>query len=258
MKAELKHAEIPIALIDAPEWDVRFERNFADIKELAQSIQEHGLLQPIIVIEKENGRRYEVVAGMRRLTACRMLGWTKIPCLVLENQAGARKEVITIVENVQRQDISPVEEAVAYAKLRGMGLTDEEIASLVGKERTYIVKRIALLRLDEETLNAVHKGYLSPSHALELLRIEDEEMRRYYRDIVMEQGASVQQLRRWIDEMLNEAPRQAVTPVRSTSVEEARMVCELCGNAVSYSETKAIFVCRDCLDAIKHAIREEG
>jgi len=198
------------------------------------------------------------VAGMRRLTACRMLGWTKIPCLVLENQAGARKEVITIVENVQRQDISPVEEAVAYAKLRGMGLTDEEIASLVGKERTYIVKRIALLRLDEETLNAVHKGYLSPSHALELLRIEDEEMRRYYRDIVMEQGASVQQLRRWIDEMLNEAPRQAVTPVRSTSVEEARMVCELCGNAVSYSETKAIFVCRDCLDAIKHAIREEG
>ncbi|MEM2410683.1 MAG: hypothetical protein QXF87_09190, partial [Thermofilaceae archaeon] len=155
-------------------------------------------------------------------------------------------------------DISPVEEAVAYAKLRGMGLTDEEIASLVGKERTYIVKRIALLRLDEETLNAVHRGHLSPSHALELLRIEDEEMRKYYRDIVMEQGASVQQLRRWIDEMLNEAPRQAVAPTKTVSMEEVRTVCELCGNAVRYSEAKAVFVCGECLKTIKQILEGEG
>ncbi len=146
------------------------------LQELADSIREYGVISPIVV--KENGAFYDIVAGERRWRAARLAGLTEIP-VVIKNVDEKTSREMSIIENIQRDDLNPVEEALAYQSLiDDYGLTQEEVASRVSKNRTTITNSLRLLKLDEELLDMLREGLITQGHARALLAIEDSELRR--------------------------------------------------------------------------------
>jgi len=143
--------------------------------ELVISIRQHGILQPIVV-EAVEGGRYKLKIGSRRMAAARIIGLEKVPALVLDDRLEAEKSVaIMLVENLHREDIDPIDEAEAYAKLKDMGTKVSAIARLVGKERTYVSHSLRLLRLHPNVREAFRQRTISREHALALLRLEPEQ-----------------------------------------------------------------------------------
>ncbi len=143
------------------------------LSELADSIRENGMIQPIVV-RHENGR-YEIVAGERRWRAARMAGLKKVPVVVRTVSDLAAAE-ITLVENIQRENLTPVEEARAYEKLiRDFNLTHEEISKKTGKNRSTVTNRLRLLNLSEKSKQALDSGEITPGHARALLAARSRE-----------------------------------------------------------------------------------
>lgn len=139
---------------------------------LAESIEKHGLLQPIIVRPKLNGV-YEIVAGERRWRACRIAGLTKVPVIIKEFDELAVSEV-ALVENLQREDLNAYEEALGYKNLmEKFNLTQEQVAEKVGKSRTAVANAVRLLNLPEEILNSLRNNEISAGHARALLAAKD-------------------------------------------------------------------------------------
>lgn len=146
----------------------------AEIQTLADSIREHGLIQPITVRTIVDGR-YQIVAGERRWRACKMAGVSEIPIIVreLSDEDTAK---IALIENVQRADLNPIEEAAAYKQLiEQYGVTQETIAKMVGKSRSVIANSVRLLNLPEEVQDMLKNDEISVGHAKALAAIEDEE-----------------------------------------------------------------------------------
>ena len=145
----------------------------AALSELADSIAAHGLLEPIVVRKKENGY-YEIIAGERRWRACRMAGLKSVPAIVkvLSDEEAA---LLSLIENLQREDLNPVEEALGYRDLIGQfGLTQEEAAAKVGKSRANVTNLLRILKLPESVLALVRKGSLSYGHARTLVPLCDK------------------------------------------------------------------------------------
>ncbi len=145
------------------------------LEDLVASIKEHGVLQPLIVRKQDEG--YELIAGERRLRASKLAGLDTVPALVRE--AGEQQKLeLAIIENVQRRDLNPIEEARAYAQLKDeFGLTQEEVAKRVGKSRPQIANIIRLLDLEPEIQEALSHGKISQSNGRTLLGIPDPEER---------------------------------------------------------------------------------
>jgi ParB family chromosome partitioning protein len=142
------------------------------IEELVASIKEHGILQPLVVIDLGEGN-YELIAGERRLRAAKAAGLATVPALV--RKAGEQEKLeLAIIENVQRRDLNPIEEARAYNQLKDdFGLTQEQISTRVGKSRPQVANIIRLLDLEPEIQQALAEGLISQSHARTLLGIPD-------------------------------------------------------------------------------------
>lgn len=166
----------------------------AELEELAQSIRQQGLLQPVVVRPVDGG--YELVAGERRFRAAQRAGLAEIPAVVREVDDRAALE-LALVENLQRTDLDPIEEARAYERLRTeFGLTQEEIAARVGKHRSTIANTVRLLRLPEEIQREIAAGRLTAGHARALLAVDSpEEQRRLAREF-LQQGVSVRDAER--------------------------------------------------------------
>lgn len=153
-------------------------KNFDDeaVSELADSISQHGLIQPIVVSPLSNGR-YSIVAGERRWRACRIAGLQEVPVIVKEASKQELME-ISLIENLQREDLNPVEEAFGYRSLiDSFGLTQEEVASRMGKSRSAVTNSLRLLNLNEEELDALKNGLITAGHARCLIGIEDSDIR---------------------------------------------------------------------------------
>jgi len=150
------------------------------LEELAASIREHGVLQPIIVTEatSELGpKTYQLIAGERRLQAARMAGLTRMPVVVKE-AAGNELLEIALVENLQRQDLNALEEAAAFKRLAGeFAMTQERIAQRVGRSRTAVANTLRLLTLEEDIRSSLASGQITEGHARALLGIENSAMR---------------------------------------------------------------------------------
>lgn len=149
-------------------------QNFEEeaLEDLANSIKIYGLLQPIIL--RKVGKKYEIVAGERRWRACKIAGLKEVPALIkeLSQQESAK---IALIENIQREDLNPIEEAMAYKKLmEDFKLTQEDVSLQVGKSRSYIANSIRLLNLDENITNFVAQGKLTTGHGKALLSIKDK------------------------------------------------------------------------------------
>lgn len=177
--------DIPIGLIDPNPHQPRHRFAEEALDDLVNSLRQHGILQPLIVIQA--GSRYQLIAGERRLRAAQRLGLPTVPALVREARELEQLE-LSIVENVQRQDLNPVEEALAYQQLsEEFGLTQEQIATKVGKRRTTVANALRVLSLPAEMLQALREGRMSSSHAKILLTaVTPQERQRLFRQIIDE------------------------------------------------------------------------
>lgn len=177
--------EVNIGLIDINPHQPR--RDFDDVKieELAASIKKHGILQPLVVTQK--GKRYELIAGERRLRAAKIAGLKKVPIIVRDVDEHQKLE-LAIIENVQRKNLNPIEEAVSYKKLiDDFGFTQEKIAETVGKSRSLIANKIRLLSLPSDIRRALKDGEITEGHAKALLAIKDDKKREsLFRKIIKE------------------------------------------------------------------------
>ena len=153
----------------------RHDFNEEALQELADSITQHGVLQPLLVRPIADGG-YQLVAGERRWRASRMAGLTEVPVIIKE-MTDSEMMQISMIENLQRENLTPVEEALGYKVLaEEYGLTQDEISRSVGKSRPVIANAMRLLKLPQEILDMVSDGSISAGHARALLAVEDEEL----------------------------------------------------------------------------------
>ena len=183
------------------------------LEELANSIAEHGVLQPLVVEPGEEGR-YNLQIGKRRLAAAKMAGLEKVPTIILEGSLGPEESLaIRLVENIHREDLDPIDEAEAYAALREMGTKVSAIARLVGKERTYVSHSMRLLRLHPKVREAVRQRTLEREHALALLRLESEQQLELAEE-VMEKGLTMVETRDRVRGLLGKELKWRLVPIR--------------------------------------------
>lgn len=183
---------IPIAEIRSNPYQPRLHFDQTALEELASSIKEHGVLEPIIV--KKSIKGYELVAGERRTKASKLAGLEKIPAIIKDFNDQEMME-IALLENIQREDLSPIEEAKAYKNfMTKMNMTQEEIAKRFGKSRSYITNLLGLLTLPNTVQKDVINGKLSMSHARVLSKMEDENQILELAQRVENDGISVREL----------------------------------------------------------------
>lgn len=180
--------------IRANPWQPRSEVAEEAMEELTESIRQKGLLQPVVVRRADNG--YELVAGERRFVACKMAGLDVVPAVVRDVNNREMLE-IALVENLQREDLNPIDEARAFKRLREeFGLTQEEIASRVGKERVSVTNQLRLLQLPLEIQEHVSRGTLSAGHGRALLAVQDPSKQIALSKLVVGKGFSVRETER--------------------------------------------------------------
>ena len=159
------------------------------LQELADSIKEHGVVQP--VIDKKSIKGYELVAGERRTRACRIAGLKTVPAVIKDFNDQEMME-IALIENIQRENLNPIEEAMAYdAIIHSYNLTQEDVAKKFGKSRTYITNLLGLLKLPEETRKYVEEKKLSMSHARALSKLEDKDEINRLAAKIVDEGLNV-------------------------------------------------------------------
>lgn len=195
--------EIPVDSIDPNPYQTRRRINEAALEELTESIRASGVVQPVVLRPVANGR-YQLVAGERRWHASKRAGKATIPAVVRQISNEQAME-ITIIENLQREDLNPMEQARAFERLsREFSLTQEQIASRTGKDRASIANFIRLLKLPEDVQNALEAGTLSFGHGKVLLALAGfpEHMERAAREII-EKQLSVRQTEELVGRLLN-------------------------------------------------------
>jgi len=208
------------------------------LEELAASIREHGLIQPLIVSQippepleesitgSSEGRvqplsdaevpRYQLIAGERRLEAARLAGLTMVPVIIREATPQEMLE-LALVENIQRADLNPLEQAMAYKHLMDdFGLTQEQVADRVGKSRAAVANSVRLLRLPEEIKNSLAQGQITEGHARAILSLDDVDKQRKVWKAILKQGLNVRQteetVRRLTAEPKPKRPSQPSSP----------------------------------------------
>jgi ParB family transcriptional regulator, chromosome partitioning protein len=182
----------PVGAIKPNQYQPREEMASGALAELAASIREKGILQPLVVIETEPGA-YELIAGERRLRASKLAGLTEVPVILKEASPQDQLE-LALIENIQRQNLNPLEEARAYERLIGeFGLTQEAVATQVGKERSTVANLLRILNLPDYAKEDLAQGTITLGHARVLLGIEEQEAVRALRDEIVAKGLTVRQ-----------------------------------------------------------------
>ena len=182
---------VKISLIEPNRDQPRKDFNEEELQELAESIKNYGVLQPLLVQKK--GTSYELIAGERRWRAAKLAGLKEVP-VVLREYSKQQAMEIALIENVQRADLNPIEEAQAYQQLvKEFHLTQEEIAARVSKNRATITNAMRLLKLDEEIQNLLIKGAISSGHARAILSLEDKQLQKKAAKEVLDRRLSVRE-----------------------------------------------------------------
>jgi ParB family transcriptional regulator, chromosome partitioning protein len=184
--------EVDIDRLSPNEEQPRGQMDDVKLEELARSIKSNGIIQPILV--RRAGDRYRIIAGERRWRAAQRAGLMKVPVVVRDVPDGSHQQLLelALVENIQREDLNPVEEAVAYQRLsEEFQLTQEQIASAVGKDRSSVANYLRLLKLPDEVRADLASGALSMGHARAILAIADPAAQRHVAREVISRGLSV-------------------------------------------------------------------
>ncbi len=184
--------EIPLTEIRSNPYQPRKEFDEESLREFAESIKEHGVIQPIIV--KKSIKGYELIAGERRTRASKIAGKETIPAIIREFNDQEMME-IALIENIQREDLNPIEEAEAFEKIiKSTNITQEEAAKKFGKSRSYITNILGLLSLPEKTKKLVMEQKITMGHARALSKLEDPDQINKLANMIIEDGLSVREL----------------------------------------------------------------
>lgn len=203
----------------------RKEMDRERLEELAQSIINHGVIQPIVV-KPVGGSKYEIVAGERRWRACRLAGLKEIPAIIKEITAQETAEV-ALIENLQRENLNQLEEAEAYQKLIDKyGLSQEEIGIRVGKSRPAIANSLRLLQLPLEIKDMLRKNDLSAGHAKAILGLKEKEKQLEIAGLIMEKGLSVRETEKVVQQWNREEQTNKKDNVIKTETDIARRELE--------------------------------
>ena len=204
-KDEDRIVRIPANEIHPSRYQPRLRFDEEALNELAQSIQENGLIQPITVRKDEEG--YEIIAGERRYRACLIAGFEEIPAYIMsptEEQAAQ----MALVENIQRENLSAIEEAKSYVQImRQGGITQEEVAKKVGKSQSAIANKIRLLNLPEDIQQGVIDGKITERHARALLKVPEDKLKKVY-EKVLKEGWNVKDTEIYIQRIDNLVPKK--------------------------------------------------
>ena len=237
--------EIEIALIDTNPNQPRKNFDKDALAELAKSISQHGVIQPIIVAPK--GGRYEIIAGERRYRATQQAGLGKIPAIVRDYNDMERKE-IALIENLQREDLNPIEEAMAYKTLMGQyNLTQEELANKLGKGRPTVANSLRLLHLAPAVQEMLVSGRLTAGHARALVIIKDPAVQVSYAMAAKDKQLSVRQLEFMVQKYVNpekkkKAPRTPLAAELKGLVNDMQRVFATKVKAVGSNDKGRIFI----------------
>ena len=226
-ESDEKYFQCPVDKIIPNKHQPRSQFSDQDIAELAQSIQENGIIQPLIVTLSDTPGVYELIAGERRLRASKIAKLDEVPVVVLEVTNENTLLEMALIENVQRTDLNPIEEAEAYNKLiERFGYTQEETARKVGKKRSTITNLLRLLSLPSFVKSDLVDGILSEGHARTLLRLSDEPIKmKEVRDLIAKKNLSVRQTEKLVRNISSTAiSRQTKTPLQK----DAEIPASLC------------------------------
>jgi ParB family transcriptional regulator, chromosome partitioning protein len=191
--------EVPIDLIDPSGLQPRSVFDDTKLDELARSISANGVVQPVLIRRK--GARFELIAGERRWRAAQRAGLTKVPA-ILRDVSDEKVLELALIENIQREDLNPIEEARAYKKLiEAVGLTQETVAERVGRDRSYVTNYLRLLRLPADLQELLQTGRLSTGHARTLLAVNEVATQRRIARRVIEQDLSVRATERLVRQL---------------------------------------------------------
>jgi len=245
-----KEKTIKIELVDEPSSSVRININDREIYELSESIKEVGLIESVVVVEK--GERFEIVAGHRRLLACREAGLPTIRCFVAKLNP-TDMALVKATENLQKVGLTSVEEGGIYGELYDKeGLTINQIANKMGRSATHVKRMIDILRMDELVIKAIHEGKISIAVAEQLERIDDKKEKLRYLDIAVENGASSRVVKMWVEDLRKSLQyinnRDEIPPpdVDYIVPQKSYGACEMCDKAVEYKNIRMIKVCPEC------------
>ncbi len=207
--------EIPIEAVSPNPYQPRkyFDEN--SLKELSDSLKQHGLLQPIIVVEKDDG--YMLIAGERRLRAAKMAGFENIKAIVTDFENRNLRE-LALIENIQRENLNPIELAKSYKELiEEHKITQEELSSIIHKSRTQITNTLRLLTLSEDTMNLIAEGKISQGHAKVIVGL-DRELEKMVVDTILGQKLSVRETEKLVQSLKN--PKSSNKSSKTPSIDK--------------------------------------
>lgn len=254
---EIKIQEILLTQIEEPEHAIREKIDPEGLKELAESIDEIGLIQPILLKQKKNGK-YEIIAGHRRFLAHKMLKKKTIKAICL-NKDKVESELIKFHENFFREDITPIQEAkwIKYM-LDKLNITQKELAQKINKSTTYIIDRLKLLEMPKELQKAVDEKKISMSVALTLARVDDEREMKRLLNYAIDSGASVQTVEMWVHDyelskIDDNYAREALEQHYQTIEQDSKLLfkCFACEQLYELNETIAVRLCNTCYNELK-------
>jgi ParB family chromosome partitioning protein len=207
--------QVPIEQVAPNPLQPRKTFNEASIEELARSVREHGIVQPLVVT-RTGDHRYKLIAGERRYRAAQKAGLTSVPVVVKEMMTEGDALQVALIENIQREDLNPIEEALAYHQLHEeFGLTQEEIAKRVGKERSTVANFLRLTKLPDPVKKLLASGQLSMGHARALLAIDSAKKQEALAERVVKKNLNVRQTEMLASES---SPKAAEKPEKEKDV----------------------------------------
>ena len=242
--------------IDPPTNAHRLEMDETKLWELADSIRDVGLLNPIVV-RQLGPSDHEIIAGHRRFVAHQMLNITEIDCIV-RTSTDKQTEIERFTENLQRDDLSPMEEAIAVTRLAEVEQADDAgIARKLRRSETWVHQRRKLMDLPDDLKTPVHTKQLAVSTALVLARVTEEAHRTYLLDYALKSGASAGVIRSWVSEWEVAAaagtPTEATKPIVGTPMQEIiiQIPCYTCHSPTDHREMEIVRLCRGCAAEIR-------
>ncbi len=209
--------EIDLIEIEGNPDQPRKEFDLEELQELADSLKRHGLLQPILV--SPNGNRFRIIAGERRFRAAKLAGFAKIKCIVQDCDELEMTEK-ALVENIQRSNLSPVEEGLAYSRLiKEYGLTQEEVANQVGKGRATVANLLRIIQLPDPILRLIQQGDISLGHAKVLLSLADDSVQVLVAHKVVQDKLSVRETEQLLLRLSKEKAEKEIRKPKHTNLE---------------------------------------
>ncbi|MDQ0297634.1 ParB family chromosome partitioning protein [Salibacterium salarium] len=240
LEDEIKH--LPIEKITANPFQPRTIFQEEKIAELAQSIRTHGLLQPITVREREGS--FEIIAGERRWRAVLSLGMKEIPAII-KNFNDTQTASVALIENLQREELTAIEEASAYSKLLELhGLTQESLAQRLGKGQSTVANKLRLLYLNETTQQALKDKQITERHARALLAVKDTEKQEFILQEVLKRELNVKQTEQLIKHHTEEKPKKP-KPTRKHYSKDTRLAMNTIRQSVDMVEKSGLNIDTD-------------